>query len=278
VKDLAGKAAVITGGGSGIGAALGRHLASEGMRVALADIEIEACEEVARAIRDSGGVAAGFPVDVTDDSALTRLAARVDAEMGGCQLVCANAGVLQVGRLDSRSEADWEWCLSVNLLGTVRTVRAFLPQLRRQGGKAHIVITSSMAGLLAAGPAKGIYNTTKHAQMAYGETLRAELADEGIGVSMLLPAGTESRIAESARNRPASLGVGTVNDHDMQTLVEALGEDGAAVIGADEAVRNVARGIRENAPWIVTHNSQRHLIERRFQGILAAFDRAEESP
>jgi len=277
VRDLAGKVAVITGGGSGIGAALGRHLAGEGMRVALADIEAQACREVARAICDSGGEALAVPVDVTDASALARLADEIEAEWGGCHLVCANAGVLQVGRLDSRSEADWEWCLSVNLFGTVRTVRALLPLLRREEGETHILITSSMAGLLAAGPAKGIYNTTKHAQMAYGETLRAELAAEGIGVSLLLPAGTESRIAESARNRPAALGVGSVGEEDMRTLVGALGEDGAAVIGADEAVRNVARGIRENAPWIVTHTSQRHLIERRFQDILAAFERAEAS-
>ena len=276
MKDLSGKVAVITGGGSGIGAALGRVLSSEGMRIALADIEIDACEDVARALRESGGEAAAFPVDVTDASALTRLAADVEAAMGGCHLVCANAGVLQVGRLDSRSEEDWTWCLSVNLFGTIRTVRAFLPQLRRQPGEKQIVITSSMAGLLAAGPAKGVYNTTKHAQMAYGETLRAELAEEGIGVSMLLPAGTESRIAESARNRPPELGVGTVSEQDMKTLVGALGEDGAAVIGADEAVRNVPRGIRENAPWIVTHGTQRPLIERRFQGILEAFDRAED--
>ena len=268
--------AVVTGGGSGIGAAIGRHLAGEGMRVALADIEIDACEAAAGSIRDEGGRADAFSVDVTDSNSLLRLAVEVEARIGACQLLCANAGVLQMGRLDSRSEEDWEWCLSVNLLGTIRSVRAFLPQMRRQEGEKHIVITSSMAGLLAAGPAKGVYNTSKHAQMAYGETLRAELADEGIGVSLLLPAGTESRIAESARNRPSRLGETEITDEDMQTLTAALGEDGVATIGADEAVRNVARGIRENAAWIVTHTSQRHLIERRFEAILEAFDRAEE--
>lgn len=268
--------AVVTGGGSGIGAAIGRHLAGEGMRVALADIEIDACEAAAGSIRGEGGRADAFSVDVTDSNSLLRLAVEVEARIGACQLLCANAGVLQMGRLDSRSEEDWEWCLSVNLLGTIRSVRAFLPQMRRQEGEKHIVITSSMAGLLAAGPAKGVYNTSKHAQMAYGETLRAELAEEGIGVSLLLPAGTESRIAESARNRPSRLGETEITDEDMQTLTAALGEDGVATIGADEAVRNVARGIRENAAWIVTHTSQRHLIERRFEAILEAFDRAEE--
>jgi len=276
VRELEGKGAVVTGGGSGIGAALGRHLAGEGMRVALADIDVESCEAVAGAIRGGGGQAEGFPVDVTDSASLLRLAAEVEEQMGGCSLLCANAGVLQMGRLDSRSEEDWEWCLSVNLLGTIRSVRAFLPQMRRQEGGKHVVITSSMAGLLAAGPAKGVYNTSKHAQMAYGETLRAELADEGIGVSLLLPAGTESRIAESARNRPSRLGTTEITEEDMQTLAAALGDEGVATISAEEAVRNVARGIRENAAWIVTHTSQRALIEGRFEAILAAFDRAEE--
>ena len=276
MRELEGKGAVVTGGGSGIGAALGRHLAGEGMRVALADIDVESCEAVAGAIRGEGGQAEGFPVDVTDSASLLRLAAEVEEQMGGCSLLCANAGVLQMGRLDSRSEEDWEWCLSVNLLGTIRSVRAFLPQMRRQEGGRHVVITSSMAGLLAAGPAKGVYNTSKHAQMAYGETLRAELADEGIGVSLLLPAGTESRIAESARNRPARLGTTEITEEDMQTLAAALGDEGVATISAEEAVRNVARGIRENAAWIVTHTSQRALIEGRFEAILAAFDRAEE--
>ena len=276
MRELEGKGAVVTGGGSGIGAALGRHLAGEGMRVALADIDVESCEAVAGAIRGEGGQAEGFPVDVTDSASLLRLAAEVEEQMGGCSLLCANAGVLQMGRLDSRSEEDWEWCLSVNLLGTIRSVRAFLPQMRRQEGGRHVVITSSMAGLLAAGPAKGVYNTSKHAQMAYGETLRAELADEGIGVSLLLPAGTESRIAESARNRPSRLGTTEITEEDMQTLAAALGDEGVATISAEEAVRNVARGIRENAAWIVTHTSQRALIEGRFEAILAAFDRAEE--
>lgn len=276
MRELEGKGAVVTGGGSGIGAALGRHLAGEGMRVALADIDAASSEAVAGAIREEGGRAEGFRVDVTDSASLLRLAAEVEERMGGCSLLCANAGVLQMGRLDSRSEEDWEWCLSVNLLGTIRSVRAFLPQMRRQQGEKHIVITSSMAGLLAAGPAKGVYNTSKHAQMAYGETLRAELADEGIGVSLLLPAGTVSRIAESARNRPSRLGETEITDGDMQTLAAALGEDGVATISAEEAVRNVARGIRENAAWIVTHTSQRGLIERRFAAILAAFDRAEQ--
>jgi NAD(P)-dependent dehydrogenase (short-subunit alcohol dehydrogenase family) len=131
-----------------------------------------------------------------------------------------------------------------------------------------------MAGLLAAGPGKGTYNVSKHAQMAYGETLRAELADEGIGVSLLLPAGTESRILESARNRPPELGESSFGEEDLETILKYTGDE---LVSADHAVRNLVRGIRENAPWIVTHiSAQRALIEERFRGIMAAFDAAED--
>lgn len=275
MKELGGKVAVVTGGGSGIGAAISRALAHANMRVAVLDIDIDGAEQVATQIRSRGAEARAYRADVTSSAELESVAEQVEADLGACHVVCANAGVLQMGRLDSRTDSDWEWCLSVNVMGTVRTVRAFLPALRRQAGEKHIVITSSMSGLLACGPAKGIYNTTKHAQMAIGETLRAELADEGIGVSLLLPAAVESRITESARNRPSELGTTEITQQDIETLVSALGEDATEMLTADQAVRNLVRGIQENAPWIVTHAAQRSLVEERFEGILAAFDRAE---
>ena len=98
---------------------------------------------------------------------------------------------------------------------------------------------------------------------------------EGIGVSLLLPAAVESRITESARNRPSELGTTEITQHDLETLVGALGEHATEMLTADHAVRNLVRGIHENAPWIVTHAAQRALVEKRFEGILGAFDQAE---
>jgi len=270
VRELADRVAVVTGGGSGIGAAIARRLAAERMRVAVADIELEAARAVAEGL---GPGALALHVDVASRESSGALAAAVERELGGCSLLCANAGVLVIGRLDARSREDWEWGLSVNLFGLIHSVDAFLPLLRRAPGEKQIVITASMAGLLAAGPGKGIYNATKHAQMAYGETLRAELASEAIGVSLLLPAGTQSRIAESARNRPEALGRARFGPEDLEAIRLGVGETQA--VPADHAVRHLVRGIRENAPWIVTHGSQRALVERRFRAILAAFDAAE---
>ena len=271
MRDLADRVAVVTGGGSGIGAAIARRLAAERMRVVVADLELEAAREVAAGI---GAAALARHVDVASAASLRELAREVERELDDCALLCANAGVLVIGRLDRRSPEDWQWALSVNLWGLIQSVDAFLPQLRRAPGETQIVITCSMAGLLAAGPGKGVYNATKHAQMAYGETLRAELAAEGIGVSLLLPAGTQSRIVDSARNRPAALGRASFGPEDLEAIRLGVGESEA--VPAEHAVRNLVRGIRANAPWIVTHGSQRALVEARFRGILAAFDAAED--
>lgn len=272
MKDLDGKVAVVTGGGSGIGAAIVRRLVDAGMRVAVADIERDAASSVADEV---GEGARAFEVDITQRESLAALADGVERDLGPCRVLCANAGVLQMGRLDSRSPEDWDWVLSVNVRGTIQTVDAFLPQMRRADGASQIVITSSMAGLIAAGPGKGVYNVSKHAQMAYGETLRAELADEGIGVSLLLPAGTQSRIVESGRNRPEALGESKVSAEDLQTITSAVGT--TETVTADYAVRNLVRGITDDATWIVTHTAQRQNVEERFRRILAAFDAAEDA-
>lgn len=274
MKDLNGMVAVITGGGSGIGAAIGRVLAGENMKVVLADIELDAAKAVAEEISKSGAHAVAIYTDVSKKESVEALAERVQAELGGCHLLCANAGVLQIGRLDKRTEEDWQWVLSVNLMGVVRTVMAFLPQMKQHPAEKHIVITTSMAGLLAAGPGKGVYNTSKHAQMAFGETLRAELVDEHIGVSLLLPTGTESRIVESARNRPKELGETKFTDADLEMIMKGVGESVEAMVTADHSVRNLVKGIHDNETWIISGGTQRPLIEKRFNAILDAFDRA----
>jgi NAD(P)-dependent dehydrogenase (short-subunit alcohol dehydrogenase family) len=271
MRELEGKVAVVTGGGSGIGAAIVRALAAEGMAVVAADIELAAAEAVVASLPTARAMA----VDVADAVSLQALAARVADELGGCHLLCANAGVMVVGRLDERTEEDWAWILGVNLMGTIRTVQTFLPQLKAYPGDAQVVVTGSMAGFLAAGPGKGAYNTTKQALMGYCETLRVELEDEGVGVSLLIPDGTASRIMESGRNRPASLGESTVTPDDIALIVKGVGGAVQQPVPADEAVRSLVDGVRANAPWIVTHTTQRPLIEERFRQIGAAFDRAE---
>lgn len=276
MKEFRGFTAVVTGGGSGIGAAIARLLATAGMKVVVADIEPEAAGDIAKAIADSGGQAVACRVDVANANSVAELTNYVKTTFGTCHLVCANAGVMVFGRLDQRSVQDWQWVFSVNVMGTVHTVQAFLPILKEHPGNAHVVITASMAGWLGAGLGKGIYNASKHAVMAYGETLREELCTDGVGVSLLVPGGVKSRIAQSGRNRPRELGSSApLTESDLQLVIRGTG--GEEAIDPDYAVRNLLRGIEQNQPWIVTHESpERVKIEQRFAGIVRSIDLAKQ--
>ena len=145
--EVAGNVAVVTGAGAGLGAALARRLAEAGMHVAVADLAMENAEEVADAIRAAGGEATAMALDAGDEASIGALAERVDAELGPCQILCANVGVQQFGTAEALSRADWEWVYGVNVFGTIATCRRFLPQLRRAGPHPRILITTSTSAL-----------------------------------------------------------------------------------------------------------------------------------
>ena len=277
MQVFSGKVAVVTGGGSGIGAAICHLLAAEEMRIIVADIETDKAACIAGEIRDRGGEATPEKVDITSRESCERLALATKERYGNVNLLLANAGVLMLGTLATRSERDWQWVFDVNFFGTVRTVNAFMPQLLENSGDAHIVITSSMAGLMASAPGKGVYNASKHAQISYAETLRDELAGEGVEVGLLMPGGTESAITDSERNRPEESGRGTPLSHkEFEIMLAHLGETGEMVSPA-YCIRNLLAGIRNNDTWVMAGSPQRPAIEARFGAITAAFDYADSN-
>src|SRR5579859_5082689 len=208
MQELHGRIAVVTGGGSGIGRALAHAFAGEGMHVIVADIEPDAAETVASELRSRSQDVRALAVhtDVGDPASLQALAARAEHEFGHVNVLCNNAGVYLAGSLAEATREQWAWLLAVNLFGVIEGVRAFLPLLRRAGaGEAQIVNTASGAGLSAA-PGIGVYTTTKYAVVGFSESLRRDLAPEGIGVSVLCPGGVNTRIFDAARNRQAQFG------------------------------------------------------------------------
>src|SRR5262245_16435684 len=168
MRELTGKVAVVTGGGSGIGAALVRAFAREGMDVVVADVDFAAAEKVASEARSVGRRALAQRTDVTDRAAVEALAERTFAELGGCHVLCANAGVLVMGAFETRSAADWEWVLGVNLRGVLHCAQAFVPRMLAQPGEKHIVNTGSIAGLTSA-PGLAVYGTSKFAVVGFSE-------------------------------------------------------------------------------------------------------------
>lgn len=274
MQDFLGKVAVITGGGSGIGRGIALTLASEGMIVAVADVQADAAGSVASEIADAGGSGFALAVDVTSVDSLSGAAADVAERAGPVNLLCANAGVLRVASLEDHTIEDWEYTLSVNVLGVVKTVKAFLPQLRRNAPDAHIVNTASLGGLVSVERFPiGAYTASKYACVGFSEMLREELAPEGIGVSVLCPGLVESKLAQtSSENRPTTYG-----EQRAPEMGAAPAGSAPQAMPAEDVGPIVMRAVRENRLHVLTHPQSRPLVEQRFQRLMADFDFAEKT-
>ena len=202
MEDVRDRVAVVTGGGSGIGRGLVLALVEAGADVAAADIDVDAAKAVAEEASARGVRALAVRTDVSEASSMAELARTVEAELGAVHILCLNAGAFLSGPVIEMTRLDWEWVLSVNLMGMVNGIDAFLPGMIERGGPAHIVLTSSVEGLSG----RGTYSVSKVAVLAVAESLHAELQPRGIGVSVLLPAYVNSRILDAQRNRPARYG------------------------------------------------------------------------
>ena len=276
-RDLRGRVAVVTGGASGLGAAMAHEYARAGMHVAVLDIDEPRAREVAAELATLGVDAEVVRVDTGDVGSIRDAAARVDARFGGCDLLCANVGVQQFGSLDALTDDDWTWVLTVNVLGTVRTVAAFLPLLRQRDGWRQIAITAS-SGVFVPAIRLGAYTTSKCALVGYGETLRLELADEGIGVTLVFPAGMMTRHLESsAAARPEELGRSMLRSEDVEAMLAASPATAGDIAAPEDAVRGLLDQLLANEPYVITHGGYRDQITAQRERVDAAFDRMEHA-
>jgi NAD(P)-dependent dehydrogenase (short-subunit alcohol dehydrogenase family) len=264
---IEGSVGVITGGASGIGAALGHAFADAGCSVVLADVEADALDAVAATIE---GEVLTVVTDVSAATDLEHLAEAAFDRFGAVHVVCNNAGVSTFNPLAAQTLDDWHWVLGVNLWGVIHGVQAFLPRLIAQGQPAHIVNTSSLAGLASGLPDLGPYNVSKVGVVALSETLRMELAMAGspVGVSVLCPGTTPTGILDSERNRPAAFGTETrVPDGDMMRDAVRSGFDGPGARTAAEVAADVLEAVRGDRFWIITSGEMRDLVSSRFHEI-----------
>lgn len=266
MDQLRGLTAVVTGGGSGIGRSLCVSCANEGMNVVVADVEVERAKDLASELSGQVGIGAlGVGCDVSSASSVDALADAAFAEFGAVNLLCNNAGVGQTGRIVDSPLEDWDWVFSVNVFGVVNGVRAFVPRMRAQDGPGHVLNTASLSGLFAL-KGIGVYTASKYAVMAISETLRLELGRADIGVSVLCPGPTLSRIGETMRH------VGLPADAPRPDMTAP--PDDMAYLGLldpDDVACAALDGIKANRLYIFSHAAGRIATEERFGQILDEF-------
>jgi len=263
MEDLKGKVAVVTGGASGIGLALARRFATEGMKLVVADIE-GATLDAAMATLPEGTEVAATVCDVSQPDQVVALRDLAVDRFGAAHVVCNNAGVGSGGAMATVPLADWEWVLGVNLWGVIHGVRAFLPLLEEQG-EGHIVNTASVAGLFAA-PFMGPYNVSKYGVVALSETLSQELSlsSSPVGVSVLCPSWVKTNIATSGRNRPEAAAA----PDDEGGVVEVINNFLATGIEPEEVAAAVAEAVKVGRFWILTHDDTKAAVSARTRSIL----------
>ncbi|MEM6484145.1 MAG: SDR family NAD(P)-dependent oxidoreductase [Pseudomonadota bacterium] len=273
MKSLAGKTAVVTGAGSGIGAALAGALTNEGMRVVLADIEQKALESVVDALRERGAQVTGVVTDVMSEASVRDLAIAATETFGPIHLLCNNAGVAsssgQFGMpIWEQPIEDWTWVMGVNFYGVLHGLRAFVPGMIAHGEPAHIVNTGSLAGLLAGG---GIYGASKHTVLSLTETLHTDLraVDSNVRASLLCPSLVRTEFFAAERNRPEDLQVAfdmAERQEGAMALVEGLLSHAAS---PEEVASALTEGVLRGDFYILPNPAWDGFVEDRVRQIIA---------
>ena len=186
MRNLKNKVAVITGGASGLGLAMAKRFGREGMRIVLADIELERLNAAVADLENLGVAAIGVSCDVSRAEDVENLAHRTLEHFGSVNVVCNNAGVAPSGLIWEHSTKDWEWAFGPNVWGVIHGIRVFTPILLNQKEEGHIVNTASVAGLMSFN-GMGLYCTTKHAVVTMTECLHHDLTSvaEHVNCSVL---------------------------------------------------------------------------------------------
>ena len=200
IEALRDKAVVVTGAASGIGREIALAFARRGARLAICDIDGVKLEDVKADLEALGTVVFARAVDVSRAEDVQSYCEAVYEELGRADVLCNNAGVSVGGDFEDIELEDWEWIMGVNLMGAVHGCHFFYPRMVAQGGGGHIVNIASGLGLMPA-PGSIPYVTTKYGVVGLSETLRAEAALHGIGVSAICPGFVLTGIFRNSRQR-----------------------------------------------------------------------------
>ncbi len=264
MKDFNDKVAVITGGASGVGRSLAFALGRQGAKIAVGDVDADAMAQIAKELAAEKIQAIVEHCDVTSLDSLNALADKATEQLGGLDLVFANAGIGagESGAMWEYSEKDWQWAFNVNVWGVVNSIRAFMPRLVASGQEAHFVVTGSGNGAYTILPDAPIYTTTKAAVHAITENLHYQVQAGGlpVKVSALFPGPhvVDTGLFNSGRVRPQELqkegvqgnesGINSVDD--MKQMAAEYGIE-IQTTHPDEVADMALRGLQEDAFWLL---------------------------
>jgi len=254
---VAGARVVVTGAGSGIGAALAARFAAGGARVVVNDIASDAVRAVATRLG-----AAAFPADVADPAAVSALVGYARRHLGGVDLYCGNAGVAGGGPGEPTDEV-WHRAWQVNVMSHVYAARELLPYWLA-AGRGRLLVTASAAGLLTM-LGNAPYSVTKHAAVGYAEWLRATYAHRGVTVQLLCPRGVRTPMLAAGGDRAAAqLDDDAVTSEQVADAVgQALTDDRFLVLPHPEVATYHARRAADPQRWLRTMNRAQQELERR---------------
>lgn len=271
MEKLTGKVAFITGGASGIGLGMARAFLEEGMKVALVDWSDE---HIARAREQlAGNNAVHFvKTDVADRASLRAAAEETLEAFGRIHVLCNNAGVNGGGTAASENFDEWDRVMAINLGGVVNGTKIIAPIIRRQGEGGHIVNTSSMAGVVPL-PGLAAYSTAKYAVRGFSESLRIQLAKEGIGVSCLFPGATRTAIVPLPEDDPEN-----IKEEGAPQFLKDLWDAMRGAIDPYDTGKAVVAAIRDNRFYIFTNREFLDEVRQRHREIEEAFPLDEPTP
>jgi NAD(P)-dependent dehydrogenase (short-subunit alcohol dehydrogenase family) len=274
-SKLDDKRVFVTGAADGIGAALARAFRAAGARVFLCDVAEERLRETAHA-QDAPFAAC----DVRNATSLARVVERAWRDLGGIDLVCANAGVVSQGPILETSREELDWIFDINVHGVLNACRPFVRLLREQRRPGRILITGSEPSLsyprLIHDMKLTAYVMTKHAVLALADGLRADLAADGIGVSVLCPGPVATNLSQSSSAlKPATPGAskptGAAAPPSAGLSPEIQAKLGALSLGPDAIAARALEGLRRGLFVIPTHPHIADDFEQRAAEVRAGF-------